>query len=209
VKWIFLCLILVNVALYLWATGHEETAVTSAPPAAAPVAPRSMELVAEQDGSAAASDQSGCVRIGPFSSEATYSDAIRKLSALEIPFSRKAVSTRELKTYRVYIGPYPSQDQLQSARTDLERRGMDHYLLEDADGRVLSLGLFSQPGPAAQFVADLAADGFAAKARAEIRTLGPLRWVEVRSADRESVTAQLRQTEWDDAMVSVREIPCL
>ena len=206
-RWIFLLLVLVNVALYLWASGHPDTVVASAPPPRSEVNPRGMMLLAEMDD--AIVEGSSCVRIGPFASDATFTAAARKIADLGLDYSRRTSETRELRTFRVFAGPFESEEDLEAMRNEMNSRDVDTYLLDERDGPMLSLGVYSQPAPAAAFVAELASEGVVAHARPEVRTLGPLRWLEARGVGNDELRTTLESYQWDDAMARMSDIPAV
>ena len=71
------------------------------------------------------------------------------------------------------------------------------------------VGLFSEGEAAGAYVAELKRIGLDAKARSEIRILGPWRWLEVADAVTEERRNTLRGIEWGDAKVQVAGVPCL
>ena len=89
------------------------------------------------------------------------------------------------------------------------RSASGHGWVAGAEGELLSVaGLFSKGEAAGAYVAELKGVGFDAKARSEVRTLGPWRWLEVADAVTEERQNLLRGIEWGDAKAQVAGVPC-
>jgi TPR repeat protein len=170
----------------------------------------SMALVHERRVEDTGKDVFECARIGPFSTTDTYSRASRLLINEGFGFTRNVVSARELRAFRVYLGPFTTQAAKETAKRRLKQQGLDYYVYEDKDGELLSVArLFSDGDAAGAYVAELKGVGLDAKARSEVRTLGPWRWLEVADAETEERRNMLHGFEWGDAKVQVAGVPCI
>ena len=208
-KWLFLALVLANVGLFLWVTSHETHDAGSAATAQANVDAKGMELVHERELHHETGKIFECVRIGPFSTADTYTRASRLLVNQGFGFTRKVLNARELRNFRVYLGPFATQAARETAERRLEQQGLDYYLYQDRDGDLLSLaGLFSHGEAAGEYAAELKAKGLAANARSEVRTLGPWRWLEIADVVTVERRETLRTMSWGDAKVEVANVPC-
>ena len=207
-KWVFMSLALVNVILYLWVTGHPVQSSVALPDAMSNVNERAMELLHERNARRGNQVMVDCLRVGPFATEEAYSRASRLLVNKGYGFTRNVISARELRTFRVYLGPFNSTiEQDQSARK-LDQMGLNHYAHQDETGTLLSIQMFSQGEEAGRYVAELAALGLAANAKAEVRTLGPLRWLEVSDVVNEKRRQSLAALDWADSTVRLAAVPC-
>ena len=207
-KWVFMALVLVNVILYLWVTGHPAQSGVTLPDAMPNLNERAMELLHERNARRGRPVLANCLRVGPFATEETYSRASRLLVNRGYGFTRNVISARELRTFRVYLGPFNSSiEQDQSARK-LDQMGLNHYVHQDEAGTTLSIQLFSQGEEAGRYVAELTVLGLAAKAKAEVRTLGPLRWLEVSDVVNEERRQNLAALDWADRTVRLAAVPC-
>lgn len=205
-KWLFFSLVLVNVALYLWATGHPDNTPDAAHAAESPVNTRGMMLLGEvAEGGAGARV---CMRIGPFLTQSTFADASRLLGEMGLKFDKTAVSARKLKTWRVYLELPAGREQAQALERSLDDIEVDHYRFEENGQGYLSVGLFSQSSDARQFVARLREQNIETTYRPELRTLGPLRWIEVDKVPDRYAREQLAAAKWGDAMAAVTSYPC-
>ena len=149
------------------------------------------------------------MRIGPFSTADTSSRASRSLINAGFGFTRDAVSARELRNFRVYLGPFTTQAAKETAARRLEQQGLDYDEYEDKEGVLLSVaGLFSEGEAAGAYVAELKDTGLDAKARYEVRTLGPWRWLEVADVVTDDRRTTLREIDWGDAKAQVTGVPC-
>jgi hypothetical protein len=208
-KWIFLVFVLLNVVLYWWVSEHlaSEVELEIVGTLEAPI--EGMELVHEQKIWPAGEQGYKCMRIGPFSTADTFSRASRSLINEGFGFTRNLLNTRELRNFRVYLGPFTTQSAMETAELRLAQQGLDFYEFEDKEGSLLSVeGLFSDGERAGAYVAKLKHIGIDAKARSEVRTLGPWRWLEVSDVVTDERRDVLRGINWRDAKVQVTGVPC-
>ena len=196
-----------NVALYLWVTGHPSQIGTRPVPSLESVNLITMQLL-EEDDMSRSSTAAHCARLGPFATEDTYLRAQQLLNNAGFGYTREIVNARELRVFRVFMGPFNSDRELHSASVDLRQLHYDPYVHEDSQGQLLTVQMFSQPEAAGRFVSDLAVGGIQAEARLETRTLGPLRWLELSDVRTETQREKLRQMPWRDAMTKVSMMPC-
>jgi hypothetical protein len=204
-KWIFFSLVLINLSLYLWATGHPRDQ-PQLQLGEEEINARTMMLLSERD--ALGNAQGICMRIGPFLTQSTFADASRQLEEIGLSYSKTAVSARKLKTYRALIAVPNESVALNSLRQKLDEISVDHYKFEDSGSEYLSVGLFSQPGDARNFVGRLKEHNIVVNYRPELRTLGPLRWIEVDTVPDQYARDELDKATWGDAMASVLTFPC-
>ena len=208
-KWVFFILVVANIGLYLWVKDHQTYNAISVVEGDTGISVEGMELVHERQAKLAKGEIFACMRIGPFSTADTYSRASRLLINEGFGFTRNMVSARELRNFRAYLGPFTTQAAKETAERRLRQQGIDYYVYEDKDGELLSVaGLFSEGEAAGAYVAELKGIGLDAKARSEVRTLGPWRWLEVADAVTEERRNTLRGIEWGDAKAQVAGVPC-
>ena len=201
-------LVLVNVIFYLWVTGHPVQSKVTLPDAMPNLNERARELLHERNASRVAPVLVNCLRVGPFATEETYSRASRLLVNRGYGFTRNVISARELRTFRVYLGPFDSSIEQDQLATKLNQMGLSHYVYQDEAGTLLSIQMFSQGEEAGRYVAELTALGLAVKAKAEVRTLGPLRWLEVSDIVNEERRQNLAALDWADRAVRLAAVPC-
>ena len=208
-KWFFFFLVILNIGLYAWVNGHQIDDTESELSGEQNVPVRGMELVHEVNYQSVGEAGHECMRIGPFSTADTFSRASRSLINEGFGFSRNIVSARELRSFRVYLGPFSTQAAQKTAETRLSQEGLDYYEFEAKEGILLSVaGLFSDGEAAGAYVAVLKQKGLETKARSEVRTLGPWRWLEVSDVVTDGRRGVLRQIDWRDAKVQVAVVPC-
>ena len=207
-NWLFFSLVLLNLALYLWASGHPESSPGEVRVAESEVNSRAMLLLSEVVDAAGDARQAGCVRIGPFQTQSTFADATRILEEMGLVYSKPQVSARKLKTWRVAMAAPADAGALNTLRERLKSLDIEHYKFEENDSQMLSLGLFSQSNDARSFVARLKEDDIEASYRPELRTLGPLRWIELGQERDQFAKQKLAETRWGDAMAKVIQVPC-
>ena len=208
-KWVFLVLVVANVGLYLWVNSHQTYNAVSVVGGETDINVEVMELVHERQARRINEEVFECMRIGPFSTADTFSRASRLLINEGFGFTRSVFSARELRNFRVYLGPFTTQAAKETAERRLKQQGLDYYAHEDKEGELLSVaGLFSEGEAAGAYVAELKEVGLDAKARSEVRILGPWRWLEVADAVTEERRNTLRGIEWGDAKAQVAGVPC-
>ena len=208
-KWVFLVLVVANVGLYLWVNSHQTYNAVSVVGGETDINVEVMELVHERQARRINEEVFECMRIGPFSTADTFSRASRLLINEGFGFTRSVFSARELRNFRVYLGPFTTQAAKETAERRLKQQGLDYHVYEDKEGELLSVaGLFSEGEAAGAYVAELKGVGLDAKARSEVRILGPWRWLEVADAVTEERRNTLRGIEWGDAKAQVAGVPC-
>ena len=208
-KWIFLVLVVANVGLYLWVNSYQTFDAVPVAGGETDINVEVMELVHERQARRINEEVFECMRIGPFSTADTFSRASRLLINEGFGFTRSVFSARELRNFRVYLGPFTTQAAKETAERRLKQQGLDYHVYEDKEGELLSVaGLFSEGEAAGAYVAELKGVGLDAKARSEVRILGPWRWLEVADAVTEERRNTLRGIELGDAKAQVASVPC-
>ena len=208
-KWVFLVLVVANVGLYLWVNSHQTDNAVPVAGGETDINVEVMELVHERQARRINEEVFECMRIGPFSTADTFSRASRLLINEGFGFTRSVFSARELRNFRVYLGPFTTQAAKETAERRLKQQGLDYHVYEDKEGELLSVaGLFSEGEAAGAYVAKLKGVGLDAKARSEVRVLGPWRWLEVADAVTEERRNTLRGIELGDAKAQVASVPC-
>lgn len=210
-KWVFGVLVLVNAGVALWAVAHKDVLSDRPFPVRVAINPDAMRLVVEPTPSTTAGASVGpCFRIGPFLDYAQLTLATQKLDALSVRHSEISVDARQIRAYRVYLGPFSALTDAQGAEQRLGATGIsDHYLKQEDPGAIVSLGLFSQKLSAETLARQLSDQGFTAQVRSEDRTLGPTYWLELPDqAANDRVGSALRDTPWGDQRSQLREIRC-
>ncbi len=207
-KWFFALLVLANVGMYLWATGHK---TSDSPPVRSLVNANGMRLLNELP--AARNDRSAnsCYRIGPFSDESGSIQAGESLNELSVPYTALTIKKREVRAYRVYLGPFNTSEQIERQRNILRSSGInEHYVKsERAAQDLISLGLFSQQARADEFMRELINKDVRAKTRPENRTLGPTYWLELHDVEsNQAVLGVLREIQWAGDRARLRVFPC-
>lgn len=211
-KWLvgFLCVI--NAALFLWATGHDPDGLE--PASAYPVVnAENMRLLHElgEPGQGGEDSRGRCARIGPFVDSAVAALAGQKLDALSLSYSRRTVKSREIRAYRVFLGPFETRTGIEAQRRLLKADDIeDFYIKRDEQGAgIISLGLFSQRDGAEQLADRLSRLDMQVRIRAEDRTLKPRFWLEIDdpSLARE-IPPELAEARWGERGARLRRYEC-
>lgn len=210
-KWVFGLLLVLNVALVLWATGQERHRWSDVPASSPAVNPANMRLLTEKVQISRDAASTTCMHIGPFEAEINAAKAARQLDAKQIAYLSRTIKERKVRAYRVYLGPFDSPSAADTARRQLRSRDVaQYYLFEEAGGdAAISLGLYSQQTTAERYIKELATKEIIAKWRPEDRKLRVSYWLELndpRSVD--ALQDELRAVDWIDPIAQLRPTPC-
>ncbi len=190
----------------------QDTARKEAAPAKSaqpkPVKPEKKTAVAKADPAPA---PGVCVRIGPFAKDANLQAAASLVAGFGAAFTQRTVASRDVRTWRVFAGPFESEQETLDKDAVLAIAGFtDRYVMNDLNGqKFISLGVFSAEQSAAALRERLADQPMAINIRPEIRQLNPTKWLEVTApgltpADKSSLEAHA----WPTRRVQVRAINC-
>ncbi len=215
-KWLFAALVLVNMALYLWASGLERHSSSTNGATRPPVNEKSMRLLNEvtlgevgnETVELSALLPQQCVRVGPFSEDETFNKATEVFDEFDLAYDRQTVNARQVQSFRVQMGPFDEAVEMETEIAKLQEMGIDAYPVKSAQGEdVISLQLFPQQGAAENLVTELAGQGFQADISREVDSLGPFRWLEA-SYTQAATLEGLRSTDWGEPQVQVQSAAC-
>lgn len=211
-RWLVGFLVLVNAALFLWATGHSprRSSGASAYPVVSAESMRLLSEVRHQDGSSAQAGRR-CARIGPFVNSAVADLAAQKLDAMSMDYSRRTVKPREIRAFRIFLGPFESEAAIDAQRRLLDAAGVkDYYVKHDEPGGgIISLGLFSQRDGAETLLESLRRSEIQAKLRPENRVLQPTFWLEIDDpAVAQGIPPELAHASWGEKGVKITRYGC-
>lgn len=227
-KWLFWSLVLFNVGLFLWATGHQSTlrevGRTPLPPinadkmrllkayrAAPGRPPSSVTPIPEPAATGPANaPPRRCFTVGPFSSNESAARAGRLLRELGHVASERKERERVIEGYRVVIGPLGSAQAVEEMQKRLADLGISgYYILRSGLKNTIALGFFAQLDNAEKYIGQLAAKGIQAGMKVHSREGDLLYWFDVDVRDGSEETAgELEQAGWGPTTVFVRKRPC-
>jgi hypothetical protein len=212
-RWLVAILLVLNVGLYLWLTGPGKKVADPGVVELSAINPQSMRLLTDADRVAdvpASGVVSICVRIGPFVAPGAAAQARELLDEFRLSYATDTIKAREVRAFRVYVGPYEASDLAEIMRERLRDREIEHYMMTEADGtRMFSLGLFSREVRAERYVETVAVEGIEANLREEFRKLAASEWLEIRDLAVDSdARRRLEVADWNEAHAKLRRIPC-
>lgn len=211
-KWLVGLLCLLNAGLFLWATGHGPGGF--APASAYPVVnAENMRLLREvrTQNESARPGAARCARIGPFVDSTVAALAAQKLDTLSLSHTRRTVESREIRAYRVFLGPFDSRSAIEAQSRVLEAGDVqDFYVKRDEQGAgIISLGLFTQRNGAEAVVDELDRLGIQARIRPEDRVLKPSFWLEIDDpAANRDLPPELAGARWGEKGAELRRYEC-
>lgn len=217
-KWFVAVFLVLNTGVFLWEKASFSAQQDDNFAPRPDVRPESMDLLSESNATlkASASFQSSirasvCFRVGPFTNQETLADATGKLDLVQVDYRATTAKSRNIRAYRVFLGPFDTEQRLNNVRQELDRTGIrDHYLIRENESRLLlSLGLFSQQASAQKFVESMQDKKLEATTRQEMRSLGERHWIEIDGSQQNAETIEkLKRLQWDEQRAKLREVPC-
>ncbi len=148
-----------------------------------------------------------CYRLGPFRQEDSWQAAKAWMEESGFGFRPVTGGSRQLLAFRVYLGPFASEQSVDAMLKRLESGGLEHFRYTAENGLTrISMGLFSQEELAEKYLDYLASNQFEAKFQPEYRHLGPLNWMEITSADMDR--AQVSGHDWGESGVGMAPVNC-
>jgi len=233
-KWIVGVLVLVNTGLFLWATGHKPSTTEFIRPTVngetmmllsemLPAQPTVVITPAtgvrlaeggaqEQQPAAAVQIPSICLRVGPFYDESQAQQTADRLNAMSLVVSTRRVKAREVRAYRVFLGPFETRSEIDQQRKDLNSKGItDHYVKRESGQQdIISLGLFTQKTGASSLIDQLKEKKVLSKSKPEDRVLAPTTWLELKDteANLEAQADLAAIKSWGDNRTRLSEYPC-
>ncbi|WGL18290.1 hypothetical protein PVT68_08350 [Microbulbifer bruguierae] len=237
-RWIFLFLVVANLALLGWfLTSGRNPAVVSAPAIdddrvpgitlvgeAGPgqLAPakaknsrgRSGEapVVEEKPGDGAEDKRPAgglCTMVGPFAEGYQGEDVAQRLQALDVEAALREIEMQGQMRYWVYLAPLNSSQEAFRKLRELQAAGVDSYVIPKGSlENGISFGIFSEMDRAKAMTADLQQRGFAAEYREEPQTYLE-RWVVVEGGgERQIADAFWQQLQLDYPDIGRRQNLC-
>lgn len=175
--------------------------------------PRSEQRQADEQHSAKADQVPAiCLRIGPFYDKNLAAESESRLQAMSLLVSSRTVKAREIRAYRVYMGPFDTQPEIDKQRKELNAKGVsDHYVKRESGQKdIISLGLFIQKSGAKSLVRQLKKKNVSARTKPEDRVMEPTTWLELKdtTADRNIQPRLAAIKTWGDARARLSEYPC-
>lgn len=153
-----------------------------------------------------------CLRVGPFYDENLAEQTKERLRAMSLAVNTRTVQAREIRAYRVFLGPFETREGMGAKLKELNEKGIrDHYVKRNPGEKdIISLGLFTQQTGAESLKDQLLQKGVEAKSETEARLLDPSFWLELTdsAANRKSHSELATVSSWGDNRTKMAEFPC-
>ncbi len=155
-KWIVILLMIANVAIYLWASQHQESVnevtinpksddfnkdgmltlseVENMQQSVSEIVDLGKKPTKETESSVTASktvqrriDSTNCYQLGPFKKEESWQADTQWMEQNQIVFRRIISDSRELQVVRVFLGPYQTMASAESAERRLKSEKQEYF----------------------------------------------------------------------------------
>lgn len=229
-RWLFAVLILLNIAVLMWASWYRvspllEEGRVPLPPVNAdrmvpltspglslrprPVANKAAPVASATAPAAPTEKPHACVSIGPFETSELAEQAGKRLVEGRFAYVQRVDADRIESSYWIYLPPLANRKAADTKREELARLGInDHYvMLEPGMENIISLGLFSQVDNARHRMQELAAKGIHAKQETRYRT-HTLYWLDIPADQPDDLINQLKKMDWTDIELHARASAC-
>lgn len=157
------------------------------------------------------SENESCYRLGPFMFESNYELAQAVLFNAQLEFDKSTREAQQSLVYRVYIGPFDSQAEIDDARVELKRKNiLDHFVRQSDDqGPIISLGIFSTEASADKALVLYGDTIDKVKTQQEELLLPESFWLHFALADTDPTFQQLTVMEWGELAVKLGKYQCV
>jgi len=204
-RWVFWCLALANLGVFLWATGHRPEAPRARP--RPPIQADKMALRPSAVPSRPAS--SNCYAVGPFPTRRQAEFAADYLGQLGLPYRLERRREEVVEGYRVLAGPYPTAAAAEAAYRRLSAQGLrGHYVVRAGARHAVALGYFTEESKAERYLAQLRAQGVAAHIRVRTAPGGERFWLQAGPVAGGELLPRLQALDWGVPQARVLSRPC-
>jgi cell division septation protein DedD len=203
-RWLFWVLVLVNLAITLWATGIHQPADT-ARLYRPPVHGERMMLL---ETGTESPRPSHCQVLGPFATRDLAEPALAVATEAGVPAALRSEAEQQVEGYRVLVGPFKDAATAEAMHRRLATKGVQgHYVIRSGLSNAIALGFFSELAKAEQFLDELAAKGVKAEIRVRQQE-GPLQWwLDLGPLVDDAAAEALRARDWGSG-VTLTQHPC-
>ena len=168
------------------------------------------ELTVQVEETQPKDDVETCYRLGPFMHKANFEIAQAVLTSSEINFKASKRVSRDSLVYRVFLGPFSSQAEVDDVRVDLKRKKiLDHFARKmEGDKYMVSLGIYST-----QDAVDAAIVLFEEKlddvqSQQEQLILPESNWLHFAIGEAELADKQLSSMDWGELAAKLGKFEC-
>ncbi len=149
-----------------------------------------------------------CMSVGPFPSKSAAATVREWFEDRELETAEREESQEEVKRYWVYLKPPGSEEATQQMLEDLERKGVEDYLLlsKGEMAGAISLGIYGTQKTVERRLAELAQKGYSPEVAPHTSVEQTYYWIDVWGEMAEAVITEGRSRF--PAGVSAVPIPC-
>lgn len=145
------------------------------------------------------SGDQACYRVGPFMHQENYDLAQAVLFNANIDYQKSKRASKESNVFRVFVGPYESEPEVNDARLALTRKKvLDHFIRKQSDSSyIISLGIYSSEESADSAIRLFSDKVDGVQKQGENVVLPDSYWLHFTLGD-DSVRRQLRTIDWGE-----------
>ena len=154
--------------------------------------------------------ESSCYRVGPFIDEVNFEQAQVLLGDAQVEFEASRRESKESNVFRVYIGPYGSQDEASDAREDLRQKQiLDHFIRENSEGQpIVSLGIYTTQETLDEALALFSDSLVDVKFDEELVLLPESSWLHFSLEEQNPNREELLQVDWGESAAKMGKFAC-
>ncbi len=151
-----------------------------------------------------------CYRLGPFMFQSNYDLAQAVLFNAQLGFQKSTREAKESLVYRVYLGPFTTQAEVDDIRVDLKRKKvLDHFVRKSDDASyIVSLGIYTTQETANKAVALFDGTLEGVNLKQEQLLLPESYWLHFVLSENGPVRQQLSVMEWGELAVKLGKYQC-
>lgn len=151
-----------------------------------------------------------CYRLGPFMFQSNYDLAQAVLFNAQLEFQKSTREAQDSLVYRVYLGPFETQAEVDDVRVDLKRNNvLDHFVRQsDDESYMISLGIYTTQETANKAVTLFDGTLEGVKLQQEQLLLPESYWLHFVLDDDGPIRQQLSAMEWGELAVKLGKYEC-
>lgn len=153
---------------------------------------------------------SSCYRVGPFVDPESYDLAQAVLVDAQVDFEKSRRESKESNVFRVFVGPFDSQEQAVDARADLRSKEiLDHFIRKNSEDQpIVSLGIYTTQEAVDDAMALFSQVLNDVRFENELVLLPESFWLHFALDDENEALQQLQLVDWGELAAKMGKFEC-